>query len=224
MSFFTFKRKIAIDVSLSILLLCCMAYHLTGNSGHEWIGTVFLIVFTIHQAANIRWYKNLFKGKYSYYRTILCVVNFLLLISVAAVAVSGICMSREVFFFIPRIGNLMLLQKIHMTATSWLFVLSACHLGLHWHIFVHLLRKIKYVKLLAVARTLTALSFVMFGYGVYQYINRSFHLYMFLLAEYPIFDFNESFLVFIFDYIMLMSCFVFVFYYLTKYLPLLNKK
>lgn len=70
MSFFTFKRKIAIDVSLSILLLCCMAYHLTGNSGHEWLGTVFLIVFTIHQAANIRWYKNLFKGKYSYYRTI----------------------------------------------------------------------------------------------------------------------------------------------------------
>lgn len=41
MSFFTFKRKIAIDVSLSILLLCCMAYHLTGNSGHEWLGTVF---------------------------------------------------------------------------------------------------------------------------------------------------------------------------------------
>lgn len=214
---FSFKFKIIIDAALTIFMLLSMGYHLTDNSTHEWLGTIFIALFLIHQIVNIRWYKNLNKGKYLKPRIILTTINFLLLFSVIITALSGICMSREVFFFLPRTSHLMFFQHIHMSATTWLFVLASCHLGIHWGIFINLFKKQKIIKQLFDFGYGKFIAVIIALYGLYQFISRRLAENFFLLLEYPVFDFYETYPLFLFDYLMIMSLFVCIFYFLQKF-------
>lgn len=57
--------KIATDVIMTVLFLCMMAYHITGNKLHEWLGIILFALFILHHILNMKWYKGIFKGKYS---------------------------------------------------------------------------------------------------------------------------------------------------------------
>ena len=63
---------------MTVLLLCLMAYQVTGNALHEWLGIGMTVVLIVHHILNIKWYGSLFKGKYNAYRIIVTVVNTLL--------------------------------------------------------------------------------------------------------------------------------------------------
>lgn len=56
------KIKMGIDFLMTALLLCLMAYQVTGQKLHEWFGTGMLVLFLLHNILNIRWYGSLFKG------------------------------------------------------------------------------------------------------------------------------------------------------------------
>ena len=58
------KIKMGIDVLMTVLLLGLMACQVTGQLFHEWFGAGMLVLFIAHNILNIRWYGNLFKGKY----------------------------------------------------------------------------------------------------------------------------------------------------------------
>ena len=75
------KIKMGIDVLMTALLLCLMAYQITGQTLHEWFGAGMLVLFIVHNILNIRWYGNLFKGKYRLLRIIQTTFNFSVLIS-----------------------------------------------------------------------------------------------------------------------------------------------
>ncbi len=64
------RIKMGIDVLMTALLLCLMAYQITGQVLHEWFGAGMLVLFIAHNILNIRWYGNLFKGKYRLLRII----------------------------------------------------------------------------------------------------------------------------------------------------------
>ena len=51
--------------ALVITLLVCIGFHLWGRFPHEIVGTIMLACFIIHNVLNIKWYKNIFKGKYT---------------------------------------------------------------------------------------------------------------------------------------------------------------
>ena len=50
---------------MTVLLLCLMAYQVTGEALHEWIGIGMTILVIIHQILNRKWYGAIFKGKYN---------------------------------------------------------------------------------------------------------------------------------------------------------------
>lgn len=56
--------KLCIDFVMTVLLLLLMAYQIVGEKLHEWFGAGMLVLFIAHNILNIRWYANLFKGKY----------------------------------------------------------------------------------------------------------------------------------------------------------------
>nr|MCR5300710.1 hypothetical protein [Erysipelotrichaceae bacterium] len=60
--------KMIIDAGMSVLLLCLMAYQVTGEVLHEWIGMAMTLLVIVHQILNRRWYAVVFKGKYSLFR------------------------------------------------------------------------------------------------------------------------------------------------------------
>ena len=75
--------KRIVDVCMTVLLLCLMAYQVTGEQAHEWIGMGMTLLVIIHQVLNLKWYGVLFKGKYNPYRTVTIILNVLLLLSFA---------------------------------------------------------------------------------------------------------------------------------------------
>lgn len=102
------KIKMGIDVSMTVLLLLLMAYQITGQELHEWFGAGMLVLFLLHNILNIRWYGNLFKGKYTLLRVTQVIINLSVLASMLCLGFSGIVMSRHVFAELPihgPIGN-----------------------------------------------------------------------------------------------------------------------
>ncbi|MDO4341045.1 MAG: hypothetical protein Q4C91_23715 [Eubacteriales bacterium] len=95
------KIKMGIDLLMTVLLLCLMAYQITGEALHEWFGSGMLLLFIAHHILNIRWYGNLLKGKYKPLRIVQTIVNFSVLIAMLCLGYSGIIMSRHVFAVLP---------------------------------------------------------------------------------------------------------------------------
>ncbi len=58
----TKKIKRIVDVGMTILLLCLMAYQVTGEIAHEWIGIGMTVLVIVHQILNRKWYAAIFKG------------------------------------------------------------------------------------------------------------------------------------------------------------------
>lgn len=211
--------KIAIDIAMTVLFLFLMAYHITGNSLHEWLGVMIFILFIVHHILNLKWYRGLFKGKYTASRILMATVNFLLFAAMVGMMVSGIMLSRDVFGFLNlRAG--MLGRRLHMVSTAWGFCLMAAHIGLHWGMVVAMIKKLpvsgKWTGI--IARVVAALLAL---YGVYAFISRQIGERMFLLMEYAFFDYEEPAVFFFADYVSILILFAVLSYYLAK---LLRKK
>ena len=85
--------KKILDIILTIVLLFLMAYQVTGEMLHEWIGIVMTVLVIVHHILNRKWYKSLFRGKYNPYRILTTVMSILLLASFILTAFCGMAMS-----------------------------------------------------------------------------------------------------------------------------------
>jgi len=110
--------KVGLDVVMTALFLLLMAYHVTGNRLHEWLGMFLFIIFILHNVLNLNWYKRLFKGRYAAMRIFNTLVNALLMIAMLGTMVSGIMISRAVFGFLDMSVDLFLWRKLHMAFNS----------------------------------------------------------------------------------------------------------
>lgn len=136
------KIKIGIDFLMTALLLLLMVYQVVGETLHEWFGAAMLVLFLVHNILNIKWYKNLFKGKYKPVRILGTVLNFAVLATILSLAYSGIVMSRHVFAFLLIDRGMALARVMHLSGSYWGFVLMSLHLGLHWGMITRMLRKL----------------------------------------------------------------------------------
>lgn len=209
--------KISIDMIMTVLLIALMAYHITGNQLHEWLGTILFTLFILHHILNLNWYKAMFKGKYSAVRILLTVLNVLLFAAMVGMMISGIMLSREVFDFLNlRAG--MFGRRLHMISTSWGYLLMSAHIGLHFGIIAGVFKrkiplKSKWIGL--IGKLVAVLAAV---YGIYAFIARQLADRMFLLMEYAFFDYEESPLFFFGDYLCILILFATITFYLSKIL------
>lgn len=212
------KIKVGIDFLMTVLLLCLMAYQITGQELHEWFGTGMLILFIAHNILNIKWYSNLFKGKYKFLRVVQTIVNFGVLISLLCLGYSGIVISRHVFAELPIRGPMATARSMHMAASYWGFVLMSIHLGMHWGQVCGMFRRLfagkKISGIFAWGLRLAAISVA--GYGLSCFIQRNIVSYMFLKNQFVFFDFEQSTLSVFVEYIAMMGFWLFVSYYTTK--------
>ena len=92
--------KRIVDAALTVLLLCLMAYQVTGEALHEWLGVAMTVLVIVHQLLNRKWYGALFKGKYSVYRAAATALNAALLAAFALTAFCGMSMSGHAVPFL----------------------------------------------------------------------------------------------------------------------------
>ena len=136
------KIKIGIDFLMTVLLLLLMAYHVVGETLHEWFGAAMLVLFIAHNILNIKWYKNLFHGKYKPVRILGTTLNLVVLAALLSLGYSGIVMSRHLFAFLPINRGMALARVMHLAGSYWGFVLISLHLGLHWGMIIGMFRKL----------------------------------------------------------------------------------
>lgn len=207
--------KIIVDTAMFILLLLLMEEHLISDGVHEWLGLVIFVLFALHNALNYRWYKVLFKGKYTALRIVQTVFNFLLIVVMLACIVSSVLISETVFSYLHLLGA-EVGRRLHMLSTAWTFVLMSVHLGLHWGGAVSKANRIGVFSLLAerIAWRLTVSSVCVFGVAVF--VQRAFYEELLLLTQFKNFDYNKTAFVYFLETAAMATVFVAAAYYIKK--------
>ena len=189
-----------VDVCMTVLLLLLMAYQVTGEAVHEWIGIAMTILVIIHQVLNRRWYKAIFKGKYNPYRILTTAVNILLLLSFLITALSGMSMSGHAVPFMYGMAPASLARKMHLAMSHWSFVLMGLHLGLHIPAMISGM-KIDRRKRTIIATVFTCIA----GIGLFLFLRNGWGNYMFFRAAFAFLDYEKAgALVFLENLLMLL--------------------
>lgn len=210
------RIKIMIDIVMSVALLFLMAYQVTGDKYHEWIGAGMLLLFVIHNGLNFSWYRTLFKGKYSLLRVVRTIVNLLVLLAIILTGYSGIVLSRHVFAFLPINSGMALARKLHLAGSYWSFVMMSIHLGMHWSMVTGRIKAGKNI-LRIIAGGIAIYGAVLFGRaGIYDN--------MFLQNEFAMLDYETSGVVVVLQNLAMMSAWIFTGHYLTRTVMKLSGK
>lgn len=210
--------RITVDAGMYVLFLLLMGYHLFENLHHEMLGAAVFILFFIHNGLNWRWYKNLFKGKYTLSRSLQAGCNLLLCAAMLCTIASALMLSRDVFYFL-NLTNSGLGRKLHMGSTVWTFLLESLHLGSHWAaIQKSIKKKITLPATLAIVTKwffrLVVLAVCL--YGLFAFRSRNLCNEMFLLTEFKFMDFEEPPLRFFADHAAISILVVTAGFYLKK--------
>ena len=216
--------KVITDILMTIVLLLLMAYSLVGKAAHEWLGIGMFGLFILHHILNSKWSKNIIKGKYAPYRILQTTLVALALTSMLGSMVSGIVISCHAFSFLPITGGQSWARTLHMLSAYWEFAFISLHLGLHWNMMMGMakgmFKKPSPVQLWVVR----IIGFLIAGYGIYAFMKREIESYMLLKIQFVFFDFDESLIFFLIDYIAVMALFVFIGHYVSKILKRLGNK
>lgn len=215
-----FKLKIGIDILMILGLLFLSGFQFWGDRAHEWVGAGMFVLFILHHMLNLNWYKNLFRGTYTWLRGVQTLIDLLLFDAMAAQMYSGIILSRYVFDFLPIEGGMALARRLHILGAYWGFLLMSLHLGMHWNMILGMLRKWMGQRRASKGGRMIAaiLGCGIVVYGVWVLVKRDFITYLFLRSEFVFMDYGEPLAVFYGDYLAVMGLGVFVAYYGGKML------
>ena len=180
-----------------LLFALLMGQHLLAGAVHEYLGAGLFVCFFAHCAFNYRWYKGLFKGKYTLRRSIWTAVNLLLLISFVVCILSSFMISGVVFRNIRLAGMMAAGRKLHMVSTAWSFVLMSIHLGFHIRPPKQKIQKVCFYVIMSAASVI----------GIYTFLVRKFYEELFLLSEFKWFDYDKSLTGYVFETICISLCF-----------------
>ncbi len=211
------RTAIVVDFFMTILLLLLMAFQVTGQEFHEWLGVGMLVLFLVHNILNYKWYKNLFKGKYNIIRILRTIINIAVFVSMLCLAYSGIVMSRYVFEFISA-GGMALARRMHMAVSYWGFVLMSIHLGFHWRMVVGMAGKMtggrKLPKSILWIFRIPAVLIAVYGAVCFYRLNII--SYMFLKVQFVFWDFEKTVFSVLLENIAMMGLWVLAGYYFIK--------
>ena len=119
----------AVDLLMTAALLLLMAYVLTDQAVHEWLGIGFFALFVLHHPLNLSWFRALGKGRYSAPRVLSTALDALVLVSMLAQMVSGIAMSRSALPFLDLPLPTSAARLLHLACGYWSLLLVGLHLG-----------------------------------------------------------------------------------------------
>ena len=193
------ETKRIIDIAMTVLLLCLMAYQVTGEMAHEWIGMGMTVLIIIHQILNKKWYGALFKGKYRPYRILSTTLNILLLLSFLLTAFCGMSMSGYAVPFLYGMAPVSFVRRTHLSMSHWSFVLMGMHLGMHIPMMTAGLKWKGRTKTI-----LAGLFTCIGGIGLYLFLRNGMPDYLFFRVPFAFLDYEKAgWLVFLENLLML---------------------
>ena len=179
--------KKIVDACMTVLLLCLMAYQVTGETLHEWFGIGMTVLLIVHHVLNRKWYGALFKGKYNAYRVVTVIVSTLLLAAIALTAVCGMAMSAHAVPFLYGVLPVSFARQTHLAMSFWSFILMGVHLGLHIPAMTAGL------KWNGKVRTAVGAAFaIVSGVGFWLFVKNGIPNYIFFRTPLAFFDYEKN--------------------------------
>lgn len=210
--------KRVLDVTLTAALLLLMAFQVTEQLMHEWLGVAMFALTILHNVLNRRYYAAIFRGKYSPLRIFRLVVNILLALSFVCTALSGMIMSRFATPFMNGTLPPSVVRQGHLALSHWSFVLMGLHLGLHFGTIT------SKVKKKAVIITLGAAAGSISVYGFYLFFKANFFDYMFFRAAFAMLDYDKAWWLVILENLIMLLAWGFAAYLLSLVLKTFRRK
>jgi hypothetical protein len=202
---------------MTLLLVTSLAFRITGREPHEWIGLVLCLLFGVHIIVNRHWFTSIFKGAYSFRRTLETGVNLALVAAMTALCVTGIVNSRHIFGFSQYVDG-EAIRKLHSLAAYWGLALVGLHIGLRWEMVLAVLRKVSWAKrenkpvrfLLRVFVVLIAV------YGIWASFDRDVGSKLFLGFSFDYWDSSRPLFLFFTSNFAIIGLYAFAAYYIRK--------
>lgn len=206
------------DLLMVVALVALMAYAVTGQAIHEWLGVAAFLLFVLHHLLNLNWFRALGKGKYTAPRILQTALVPLLFLCMLAQMVSGVAMSRHALPFLNVPISTSTARLLHLACGYWSFVLVSVHLGLHWSVFLGLGRKLRDGKALSITGRLILrlLAAGIAFYGLYCFLQQKILDYMFLRTEFVFFDYGKAAPLVIAELLAILAFWVLIGYTLNK--------
>ena len=125
-------RNLLIDAILFVLFVAELSFHYLPKSLHEILGVAFVVIIIVHIGINFRRFMALFKIM-SLRKFFSIEVNVVLLIGVAIILFTGVCMSNYLFpdAVSSAFRRNMTIHNLHTSTPYILMVLIGMHIGLH---------------------------------------------------------------------------------------------
>ena len=122
-------KKIVVDILMFILMLLEYSRVYLPSEIHEIIGICLIILVLMHLILNRKYFKAIPKGKYSFKRSFMLIVNVLFIITFSATCITGLLSSQDILT-VMNIGNLttIYLHKIFAYAST---IVLGMHLGVN---------------------------------------------------------------------------------------------
>ena len=189
-----------IDLIMTGNLLFLIALQVTQQLAHEWIGIAMTGLFIVHHIFNYKYYKTIFKGKYSFLRIFQLVICVLLLAAFITTAFSGMTMSRYATPFMNGLLKASDARKLHLAISYWSFVLMGVHIGMHFGIITSKLPK-------GIFRIISAV--IISGvsvWGFMLFLDENIFEYMLMQMHFAFLDYDKApWLVIVENLVMLIS-------------------
>ena len=189
-----------VNAAMTVLLLFLMAYQVTGETAHEWIGIGMTILVIVHQILNRKWYGALFKRKYNPYRILSTVLNILLLFGFALTAFCGMSMSGHAVPFLYGMAPVAFVRRMHLSMSHWSFVLMGLHLGMHIPAMTAGLRRNNRANLI-----FTCLFVIAGGFGLYLFLRSRMTDYLFFRVPFAFLDYDKAGWLVVIDNLLMLS-------------------
>ena len=206
----TNKIKRCVDVMLTLVLLFLMAYQVTGDALHEWLGIGMTVIVIAHQVLNRKWYTAITNGKYKPYRIALTIIDCLLLLCFFTTAFCGMAMSSHAVPFMNGVISSMLARKMHLALSYWSFVLMGIHIGFH---LITLTSKLKKKSAKA---TVFAVWAAVSASGFWLFIKANIFRYMFFTTHFAFLDYDKNAIIVIVENLVMLIAWAFTGYLASK--------
>ena len=197
--------RMGIDLAMTVLLFCQMAYLLIGEAAHEWTGAALFVLFLLHHCLNWRWFPALWKGSWGALRAVQTAVDLLLVFDMLGLMASAVVISREVFDFLPISGSMSFARILHMMAAYWGFLLMSLHLGLHWGVVTSFVRRTGTAGSPDRTRVLRLGAALLCCFGAWAFWKHNIADYLFLRSQFVFFDVDQPLALFFLEYLAMMG-------------------
>ena len=211
------KIKRIIDIFMTLILIPLMAYQVTGEAAHEWLGVSMVLIVIIHQVLNRKWYASLFKENYNSYRILSIIIDALLIISFALTAISGVSMSNHAVPFLYNLINVNTARVMHLAFSYWSFILMGLHIGMHVNVMT--------AKIKPNIKNVLAIIFMLIsGYGFYLFLKSGIINYITFRTHFAFLDYEKDALLVFLENVSMLIFFTFVGHNVSNVIREMSKK